>query len=165
MSGSGKIDWNGYNRKKMGRMGKSGAPYYNAALQRIAPSQKQIRYVEQMTAELESAGIKAAWILEGTRQWRVNVKDCSSVIYRLKKLRSEHLEGYGTFKPVYENLCRNLTTGERVKYKTLKRNAYPKGYELIGELCFYNAPPEERDRLPVIVHYVKKERTACEAPR
>ena len=154
------VNWDRHNRKRMGREGKAARPYFNAAAHRVAPTQKQIEYVGHLVKELEDAGVPAQWVLEGRRLWSVSYRECEGVLYTLKKMRIKHLEGYAredAWRPVYENLCRNMKTGERVKYKTKNRFAHPKGYEFLGELCMYMASPDEREKLPVIVHYVKKE--------
>ena len=156
MSGSGRIDWGKWNRTMDGYYGQSVRPVYDKRVCRLPPTEKQIKFVEDIVKQLEDAGIEARWMIEQNRSWRLERGEINMMIKRLKAYRMEKLPNWGRGSVLYTNLVKNLRTGEKVQYKTVNRYARPKGFEFLGELSREFIPIADAEKYPIIVHYRKR---------
>ena len=162
MSKGGTLNHESHNRMLKGKHG------YNAKYtamyvyhNRRPPTQKQVDWVHDLVHALAKAGIDKSDLLSRS-DWRTDDYACAKLIEVLRREANHCLEGGAPVSRcpegvVYENLCKNNRTGERVKYLTTNRYAHPAGYEFLGELCRQYVSTAEAEKCPVIIHYCKSE--------
>ena len=131
MSG-GLHDWDKFHRSIKGYNGKSSSPTFKKI--ETLPSKKQLDYIELLINALESNGVEVSWMEQITSgAYKQSAEVCYKLTAQLVFLRRKHGIPSGTHV-TYTNLCKEKSTGKKIKYKTHRRFAVPVGYELIGEL-------------------------------
>lgn len=125
-------DWDKFHRSIKSAEGLAATPFYNKKDE--LPTKKQIDYIEFLLKDLSDHGIDASWCEQiAFKDWRTSSKEAWYLTRKLVWVRYSH--GIRSDADVtYVNLCKNRETGEKIRYRTGKRFAAPKGYDFIGQI-------------------------------
>ena len=136
MGGKSALNYQKYHNTIKGYNGFNNSPRFNAAILDASP--KQISYVKALLKQLKLEGIDPPFDLsEGLPTSMVAV---TNLIKEVNILRRAH--GVTT-KPRVEfiNMCKEKSTGKRIKYRTTHRYCAPVGYEFMYEITYEHIIP------------------------
>jgi hypothetical protein len=127
------MKWEQFSRKLDGYYGSQIRPSHGRRYN--PPTDKQVQMIYDTVQKLEDNGVRARWIIEQDPQqlWKLDREIRNKLARQLISMLHQN-DIRPDYLWEYVNLCREKSTGKKIKYRTKKRFAAPVGYEFIGQL-------------------------------
>ena len=137
MGGKSSLNYQKYNHTIKSYKGFSSTPRFNSAILEASP--KQLSYARALVKQLKEYGIDCPYEIDD-KALSTSALALTNIIMDIHLIRAEH--GI-TEKPRVEfiNMCKEKSTGKRIKYRTTHRYCAPVGYEFMYEITYEHIIP------------------------
>ena len=139
MGGRSAINYQHYRKTLKGADGFSSNPKFNTAVLDATP--KQIDYLKALLKQLEIAGADVSTLVNG--ELPTSMLSVHALIQKANLLKRD-LGIKENVKVMFLNMCKERSTGKKIKYRTSHRYCAPVGYEFLYEISYDHIIPEQK---------------------